>query len=591
MQTTLTSTLLENQDNIQLIKNQLDKVVVEHSLIQRKLYKDIISYKLKNKIKDLPNTKINELKSSYQLNYNINSRQYNSIYIELTGKINSVLQLNKSYIIDTKSNIKSLHKTIQTKNKALTSAIKSLEIYNKDLINKDNISIQTKINILENNINNLRKKLFYLSDKLTKAKNKLNKLELIESTGNPQLCFGSNKLFRQQFEIEKSLVSPKYKNLTPFKTFSSWKESWLDSRNKSFFLVGSSDENCGNQNCQIKHIINNLYEIKLNINPKESKLTNRYIKFKIYLHNDKNNTLNNAINLKQAITFRFNKIDYKGNKVNSYKIFISLDKNKQQTKIISNKLLGTIGVDINSDHLAIAETDRFGNLLKVFNLPLDLKNKTTEQSKALIGDCVKQITDYSVQVNKPIVIENLDFSQKKKELKNSFNKTYNQMLSSFAYSKIIELIKSRCFDKALETIEVNPAYTSKIGKFKYQDLYKLTTHQGAALVIARRGLLSYSKTIKGTNNEIIIENKEKKISNRRSKYYCFDLPVRNNQRKQSNYWKDIELNYGKMKKHSRLLKNKNLILGKQDLPSEITLVVHDLGPNCGSNPNLFCSPF
>ena len=220
-----------------------------------------------------------------------------------------------------------------------------------------------------------------------------------------------------------------------------------------------------------------------------------------------------------------------------------------------------------------------------------MPNKTTEQSKALIGDAVKELTDYAVKVKKPVVIENLDFSQKKKELKNSFNKTYNQMLSSFAYSKIIELIKSRCFDKSLEIIEVNPAYTSKIGKFKYQDLYKLTTHQAAALVIARRGLLSYSKTIKGTNNEIIIENKEKKISNRRSKYYCFDLPVRNNQRKQSNYWKDIELNYGKMKKHSRLLKNKNLILGKQDLPSEITLVVHDLGPNCGSNPNLFCSPF
>ncbi|MBC7473892.1 MAG: hypothetical protein H7263_06335, partial [Candidatus Sericytochromatia bacterium] len=345
MQTTLTSTLFENQDNIQLIKNQLDRVVVEHGLIQRKLYKDIISYKLKNKIKDLPNTKINELKSSYQLKYNVNSRQYNSIYLELTGKINSVLQLNKGYITDTKSNIKSLGKTIQTKNKTLTSAINSVEIYNKNLINKDlitedNNSTQTKINILENNINNLRKKLFYLSDKLTKAKNKLNKLELIQSTGDPKLCFGSNKLFRQQFEIEKNLLNPKYKNLTPFKTFTSWKESWLDSRNKSFFLVGSSDETCGNQNCQIKQIINNLYEIKLNINPKESKLTSRYIKFKIYLHNDKNNTLDNAINLKQAITFRFNKVD-------GYKIFISLDKTKQQTKVISNKLLGTIGVDIN----------------------------------------------------------------------------------------------------------------------------------------------------------------------------------------------------------------------------------------------------
>ena len=250
MQTTLTANLLENQNDIDLIKNQLDRVVVEHSLIQRKLYKDIISYKLKNKIKDLPNTKINELKSSYQLKYNINARQYSSIYLDLIGKINSVLKLNKGYINDTKINIKSLGKTIQIKNKALTSAIKSLEIHNKDLINKDNIS--TKINILENNINNLRKKLFYLSDKLTKAKNKLNKLELIESTGNPKLCFGSNKLFIQQFEIEKSLVSPQYKNLTLFKTFTSWKKSWLESRNKSFFLVGSSDESCGNQNCQIK---------------------------------------------------------------------------------------------------------------------------------------------------------------------------------------------------------------------------------------------------------------------------------------------------------------------------------------------------
>ena len=97
------------------------------------------------------------------------------------------------------------------------------------------------------------------------------------------------------------------------------------------------------------------------------------------------------------------------------------------------------------------------------------------------------------------MIEKLDFSQKKKELKsysnNGFIKSYNTMLSSFAYRKIIELIKSRSYDKGIEVIEVNPAYTSKIGKFKYQNKYKLTTHQSAAFVIARRGLLSYSKTI------------------------------------------------------------------------------------------------
>ncbi|NCQ52191.1 IS200/IS605 family element transposase accessory protein TnpB [archaeon] len=164
--------------------------------------------------------------------------------------------------------------------------------------------------------------------------------------------------------------------------------------------------------------------------------------------------------------------------------------------MISSKLLGTVGIDINADHLAVSEVDRFGNLVKSFDVKLNLKGKNSEQATNNIALAVKEITDYALSKNKPIFLEKLNFSSKKKELKNSFNKKYKVMLSSFAYSKIIELIKSRSFDKGIEIIEVNPAYTSKIGKFKYQNLYKLTTHQAAAFVIARRGLLSYEKDIK-----------------------------------------------------------------------------------------------
>ena len=64
-----------------------------------------------------------------------------------------------------------------------------------------------------------------------------------------------------------------------------------------------------------------------------------------------------------------------------------------------------------------------------------------------IACAVKKITDYAVKVNKPRVIEKLDFSSKKKELKSSYNKKYNVMLSSFAYSKIIQLVKSRSFER------------------------------------------------------------------------------------------------------------------------------------------------
>jgi IS605 OrfB family transposase len=586
MQTTLTSTLIDHQPDILDIQSQLDTVIALHSTVQRTLYKDIVSYFNKFKVNKLSSSKLKELKSNYQFKYSINARQFNSIYTELLGKIFSVLELNKDYLADTKDKFKSLEKFIKNKQKILDSLI--LKIKKQDYV----------FNHLDKiNYNKLVDKLYYLNQKLNKANYKLAKLTNIEQTGNPHLCFGSNKLFRQQFLIGKP------NNLTGFKSHEDWRKSWNESRNKSFFLMGSSDETLGNQNCQIKHIEDNIYELKVNINPKEKKLVDRYVSFKIKLHNDKNNLILNSINNNlgkdsskyQALTYRFYK--HKG----KYYVFISLDKSKQQPKIISYKLLGAIGIDINADHLSISEIDRFGNLNKSWDLQLNLKNKTTAQTIDNIACAIKGITDYAVKFNKPIVIEKLDFSQKKSELQAGFNKKYNVMLSNLAYSKIIGLIKSRSFDKGIEVIEVNPAYTSKIGKFKYQELYKLTTHQAASFVIARRGLLSYNKVLetkdksgKLINKLVTIINKEKTISISRSKYYPFDLPVRNSQKQDNIYWKEIEQNYLKAKKHRVGLKRKNLILGKQDsndLSREITLVADSSEVNRNLSTNLLFMPF
>ena len=560
MQTTLTATLIENQSNIENIKSQLDNFAVNYNYIQRKLYAEIQQYFKVNQVNVLPKEKINQLKQDYQRIYNINARQYNSIFSELMGKISSILELNKDYIQDTKDKVNSLTKTIKSKQKNLDLILKSAK--NKEL---------TKVE--ESNLSSLKTKIYYLNQRLNRNQLKLNKLNQIKETGNVQLCFGSNKLFRQQYLIGTD------NNLTEFRTHTDWKKAWIESRNKSFMLVGSSDENYGNQNCQISHIENNIYELKVNIKPKEPKLKDRYINFKIELHNDKYGLIQNILNnkdLNQALTYRF----YKSN--GSYKVFISLDKSKQKPIVKSIKQLGTIGIDINADHLSIAEIDRYGNLLKSFDLALNLKDKTSNQSLDNIACAVKKIADYAVSKNKPIVIEKLDFSQKKKELKsysnNGFIKSYNTMLSSFAYRKIIELIKSRSYDKGIEVIEVNPAYTSKIGKFKYQNKYKLTTHQSAAFVIARRGLLSYSKTITVKDKNGVV-NKEKTISNQLSKYYSFELPDRTVQRKENIYWKDIELNYLKEKRHRLSLKKKkrNLILDNVKLSCEITSVSDNLG--------------
>ena len=59
---------------------------------------------------------------------------------------------------------------------------------------------------------NLSIKIMYNRQRLNKLKVKLDKLEDINKTGNVKLCFGSKKLFRQQFLINTS------NNKTEFKT-------------------------------------------------------------------------------------------------------------------------------------------------------------------------------------------------------------------------------------------------------------------------------------------------------------------------------------------------------------------------------------
>jgi hypothetical protein len=81
--------------------------------------------------------------------------------------------------------------------------------------------------------------------------------------------------------------------------------------------------------------------------------------------------------------------------------------------------------------------------------------------------------------------KNLDFEKKKEELR---SRHLNRMLSSFAYSKFYQLIHTQCIRAGVELIQVNPAYTSIIGKHKFSEGYGLSTHMAAAMAIARRGL-------------------------------------------------------------------------------------------------------
>ena len=156
---------------------------------------------------------------------------------------------------------------------------------------------------------------------------------------------------------------------------------------------------------------------------------------------------------------------------------------------------GTVGIDINNDRISLSEIDRQGNLIYCRDILFDLSSKTSSQRKWIIENTVKQVIGYCREVGKPLIIEELNFEKKKKdfELYNQ-NKQYQRMLSEFSYRKIIEKLYSRSYRERIGINEVNPAYTSVIGKLKYARQKGISIHKAASYVIARRGM-GYSERL------------------------------------------------------------------------------------------------
>lgn len=523
MQTTYRA--IANIPKIDNTLSVLDSYAVLFNSLEHKLYKDLHIKKINQ----------NTLKSGYISQYNINARHFNSLNVQLSGRISSVLELNKSYLEDAKQNLKFQ----QIK---LSKNISSLDYQQEQLNKVIKLNNQSKINIINGFIKKLKTKIYYNKIRIKNIEQKIKHLLDIKNTGNPHLTFGSNKLFRQQFQIN----NPNKQNKTKFTTHNQWKKEWQRKRSQSFVMVGSKDETAGNANCQITHIEGNKFNLQVNLNPKATKLKDRLVNIELEMFQGSdqikqiiNNNLSKDKLLWQAITYRF----YRNNERNTWQIFISIDKSKIKPEIISDKMRGRIGVDINKDHLSVVEIDDSGNLIKVFDIQLNLEGKASNQAKNNIALAIKELTEYAKDKAKGIVIEDLDFSAKKKELESGINKNYNKMLSSFCYKKIKQLLLSRAMDKGIEIYEINPAFTSMIGKLKYQQRYKLSTHQAAALVIARRGF-SIKK-----ERHIALKNTNKP--------FCV-LPVRNTYKTEGLYWKAINEVLVKARNKKAQVKRKRL---------------------------------
>ena len=285
------------------------------------------------------------------------------------------------------------------------------------------------------------------------------------------------------------------------------KKKWLYNRNSTLYSRGDKTHK-GNPNIRI--VGNQLW-----INDPESD----WLKGKLWINKPVNLTCYDArVQLKEGkfhVTFSWEELD---------------------PPKITDISKGVIGIDTNPNGEALTEINSTGNIqshifLKNNRIQFALKGKRDYDIKQM----AVKIVSIALQAGKPLVLENLQFKNKK------MGKKFNRMSHNFIHRKMIEAIKSCALKSGVEVIEVPAAYTSIVGKLKYQNMYSLSVHNAAAMVIGRLGLLPKSDKVvmdvSGSKDRPTLEGRGQSVTLKKKSFLWFKSKFRVIERDRALYQK------------------------------------------------------
>ncbi len=401
------------------------------------------------------------LKSEYLERYGILARMFNAVRVSLGGKARSVREGQKLRVDD-------LRWRIARAKKRVTKARKDGRL----------------------------DQAHHKGRRLANLEHRLKVLETELKAGLVRLCFGSRKLWRKRHHLEAN----------GYASHGAWLADWREARSDEFFVLGSRDETAGCQLCVADIAEDGSLTLRLRMPGSLAERHGKYVTVTgvrfaygreqvlaalgsnadyVAFRREHGEKAAPTTGPGQALSYRF-KRDGKG-----WRVFLTTE--MQDVSVVTDKRRGAVGVDLNADHLAVCGTDASGNYVHTFRVPLVTYGKSNQQAAALIGDAVAHVVEYARCVRKPIVLERLDFRQKKAALEGESRK-YSRMLSSLNYARTLACFLSRGHREGVGIQQVNPAFSSVIGRVKFMERYGLSVHQAAALVLARR-LLRCSERI------------------------------------------------------------------------------------------------
>ena len=420
----------------------------DYTIFFNKIVRNVWQYYNHQNILISQRTKLNTL---LQNQFGISRRTANSVMLYVLGRYNSLKGIKKYELKKNSSKIEKLDDLISEL--ALKLDVMAMKAHHDQLKEKELIKYRR-----------LKKKFVAIK----KAKDRLLKENIkVQKQLDDQhfsLCFGSKALFNHQYLEDDHQA---------------WYEKFKKARDGSILFIGGKDETACNSQCQlIYNKKNNQFTIQLR---KEYayKTNNRdkYLYGQVYFSYG-NKELQKVLKTKSSpITYKIARRDGRY----FLQATITIEKNDiaEQDRYM--------GIDFNKGFIAISEVKEDGNLVNTDKIYYRFKqgNKTTNDLRQLAHDIAIRCKEN----NMSLAIENLDFGKKKsKTSKYKKDEKYNEMLHSLAYSNFSEFIKRACFSNGVWLNRVNPAYTSYIGKKKYNEAKKLNTHTSASYVIARRGM-------------------------------------------------------------------------------------------------------
>lgn len=379
-----------------------------------------------------------------QERFSVTSRTASSAIYEVEEKINSALALIPLNIEKLETRIENKIKIIKKKKKEMTK-IHALRRTNTKRLGKLKLHIYN----IYNSINRIRQKIENLKRQLNEKK--------------PDICMGTKKLARN--------------NIKAFKQH----------RDSQINYIGRTCEKQGNTNFQMQYVKKgNFFAMKVRRDFgkwKDDRSPERFVygkcRFKYGGRQLRDVMRNNASPVTVSII----------RKNERYYLFATVAVSYESSAIITRKDHGVIGIDFNKGFVNICETDEKGNIVGIEKMKYPFGKAGITNTG--LADVISRACEKAIETGKSIVAEDLSFERKKRKTKKAVTPTEKErmrMLHSLPYSRYSQILENITFNRKIELIKVNPAYTSRIAEQKFCNQMKLNIHDGAAYVIARKGM-------------------------------------------------------------------------------------------------------